>query len=151
MKEKICITKRKISGNMIGMDCFLPVYMHDIRFMEKCNANKPFLISIRKARNYRHHKLVFAVARCVLASLPHGHYLSFLTPYDLIKAIMIDAGIVDWKINIDGTMRMEAKSLNFESMSQAEFEPVSKAIFKIGAAILKIEVHELEKNYLEYL
>jgi len=151
MKEKLSIARVKITNFHIGLDCFLPFWESDFAYMKRCTYGKPLLCSSRKSRNPQHHKLVFAVAKCVLANIPNGHQWSGKQPYDLIKAIQIEEGIVEWKLNLDGTVRAEAKSISFESMSEDDFQPVSDAIFKWGAKILGIEVDELEKNYQDYM
>ena len=150
-KEMISIVRTQITSGHVGLDCFLPVYNSDFDFMKTCKYKKPVLCSSRKSRNPRHHKLVYAIAKCVLANLPEGSQWALQQPYDLIKAVHIEEGLVEWKLNLDGTVRAEAKSISFESMSEKEFQPVSDAMFKWGARILKIEQAELEKNYMDYL
>ena len=151
MSEKLSIGRIKITKDHLGLDCFLPVWESDFKYMKKCKYGKPILCTPKKSRNPNHHKLVFAIANCVLDSIPEGHQWSGKPPYDLIKAIQLEEGIVEWKLNLDGSVRAEAKSISFESMNEKEFEPVSDAMFKWGARILNIEVVELEKNYMEYL
>ena len=151
MKEKMSIVRTKILPHHVGLDCFFPVYQSDFDYMKTCKYNKPVLTSSIKSRNPQHHKLVFGIAKCVLANLPEGHKWKNKPPYDLIKAIQIEEGIVDWKLNLDGSLRAEAKSIAYESMDEEQFQPVSDAMFKWGAKILKIELVELERNYVEYL
>jgi hypothetical protein len=151
MKEKLSIMRKQITNQDIGKDAFFPVYGSDYDFMKKCRYGKEVLCGTKKARNPRHHKLIFAIAKCILANLPEDHRWQGQTPYDLIKAIMISERIVDYKLNLDGSLRAEAKSISFESMDEEQFEPVSKAMFEMGAKMLHIEVDELQKNYLDYL
>lgn len=151
MKEKLCIKKTTITWAMVGHKCFIPVYASDIEYMQHCKATEPLLLKITKPRNPKHHKLIFALAKCILDNLPEGHFLTNQMPYDIIKAIMLDAGIVDYKLNLNGTTRMEPKSISWENMDEDEFAPVSNKIFEIGARILGIEKHELEKRYEDYL
>ncbi len=143
MKEKLCL--------MRDGDVFKPFYGSDLEFLKKCKEHQKILCTTRRSRNPEHHKLVFAIAKCILSNLPSDHLWGKQEPYDLIKAIMIEEKIVNLKLNLDGTLRVEAKSINFESMSQDEFQPVSDAMFKWGAMMLGIEPHDLEKNYMEYL
>jgi hypothetical protein len=130
---------------------FVPVNPSDINLVNQIKDGEQFLISIKKNRNPKHHKLIFGIAKCILSNLPEGHFLENQMPYDIIKAIMLDAGIVEYKLNLNGTTRAEPKSISFENMNEEEFEPVSNVIFEVGAKILGIEKHELEVNYLDYL
>lgn len=150
-KEKICLIKRPITRSMTGLDCFMPVYESDFQFMQKCKYEKSILTTSRRSRNPKHHKLVFAIARCVIANLPDGHFFKNQKPYDIIKAIQIKNSIVDYKVNFDGSVRAEAKSISFESMTEDEFSPVSDIIFKDCAELLGIEESELRLNYQDYL
>lgn len=150
-KEKISLIKRKITSDMVGLDCFYPVYKSDMEYIKKCNYKKPILCSSKKSRNPQHHKLIFAIVKCILDNLPDGHTWNKQLPYDLLKAIMIEEFLLDLKLNIDGSLRPEPKHINFESMDENEFSQVSDAVFKWGSIMLGIEEDELRKNYMEYL
>ena len=128
-----------------------PLYRSDIEIIDKLKIGDKVFCTIKKARNYNHHKLIFAIAKCILANLPEGHYLENQQPYDIIKAVMLDAGIVDFKMNIDGTPRIEPKSIAFENMNEDEFQPVSDAMFQVGAMLLEVEEIEFRKNVGDYL
>lgn len=136
---------------MIGQNCLYPVYNSDIKFLNRCKINKPILISHRKSRNPNHHKLIFAIAACIIDNLPDEHFWKKFSSYNLIKAIMWEEKIIDMNPNIDGTFRMEPKHINFEDMDEEEFILVSDAIFKHGSKFLNIEEYELRKNYKRYL
>lgn len=148
---KICFAKLKITSDMIGQYCLYPCYNSDAKFLNRCKEGKPELMSHRESRNPKHHKLIFAIARCIKDQLPENNILKNFSNKDLIKAIMYEEKIVDEFINIDGTKRFEAKHLNFEDMDEREFIPVSDAMFKWGAHLLNIEESELRENYKEYL
>jgi len=151
MKEKLSILRKQITSNDVGTDAFFPCYNSDLEFMKRCKPGRQILCSTRRSRNPDHHKLIFAIAKCVIANTHEDSIWSKVTPYDLIKAIMFAEGIVDIYFNLDGTTRAEPKRINFESMSENEFQPVSDAMFKWGAKMLDIGVGELRLNYIEYL
>jgi len=150
-KEKVCLIKRPITRAMVGFDCFMPVYESDFQFMQKCRYNKPVLTNSRRSRNPQHHKLIFAIARCIKNNLPEGHFLEHSTPYEIIKAIMLQNKIVDFYMGVDGQVVFEAKSISYESMDEDEFSDISDVIFKTGAEILGIEEAELRLNYMDFL
>jgi hypothetical protein len=151
MKEMLCLKKVKIKKEHIGRNCFYPVYGSDRDMLGKCNYDDPVLCSTRKVRNPRHHKLIFAIAKCVIANLPDENLWSKATPYFLIKSIMFAEGIVDEYTNLDGTKRLEAKHINFATMDEDEFQKVSDAVFKWGAKLLEIDEQNLRVNYFDYL
>ena len=150
-KEMISIVKTEIKPGHIGLDCFFPVYNSDFDYMKKCSYDKPILCNSWKARNPKHHKLVFAMAKCVIALSPEDSIVSKMQPYDLIKEIMFINGMVDMKFRLNGDPYYQVKSIKFASMPQDKFEKVSFIIAQECARILKVEITEFERNYRDYL
>jgi len=134
---------------------FIPAYNSDA---EKCAKMKPatYAMSWKRERNPRHHALVFGMARCTLENMSGPWNSAYMrdrngTPYEFLKAIMIEIGQVDISMKLDGTPRPMVKSLAFEQMSEDEFQPISDAISEKCAEVLGVEVDEFRKNYQEYL
>ena len=144
---KVCLLKIKVKGEYL----FKPLYNSDREFINKCKEDKPILVSHRRARNPKHHKLIFAIANCIKANLPEDHFFYYALPIDIIKAIMLDAGIVEYKHNLNGTVRAEPKSIAFENMSEDDFEPVSDIIFKTAARLLNVAENAFRANVGDYL
>ena len=118
----------------------------------KLENRKIYSIDIKQPRNIKHHMLIFALARCTLDNMPESHsYLSRLSPYEFIKALMLEIGQTEKRITISGEVYQVPKSLSFESMPEDKFEPISRAVFSICAKILNITVDELKENYKMYL
>lgn len=151
LKEKLCLIKKRITKYDIGQDALFPMYNSDREFVKKTESDKEILCSSHQARNPRHHKLIFAIAKCVIDNLPDDHFLAKASAYEFIKACMIAEGIVDTYYNLDGTVRFEPKSVSFQSMDREEFEKVSDAIFKHGAILLDAKEDHLRENYSNYL
>lgn len=151
MKEKLCTLKRKVTRDDIGKDALFPYYNSDIEFLKKCKDGSELLTNSEKKRNPRHHKLVFAMARCTIDNAPDDSIVSRMQPYDFIKEVMYVNGMVDMKLRLDGTPYYAVKSINFASMDEEQFEPVSAIISQECARILGIEVEEFRKNYIYYL
>jgi len=151
MKEKLCITRVKITPGHVGLDCFLPVFESDFDMMQKCKYGQEILNSSRRPRYPRHHKLVFALANCAIKNAKSGSILEKMTAYDFIKACMMAEKIVDPTFNFDGSIDYVPKNINFEDMDEDEFEPVSDAIFKWVAIYLEVEEHLLRDDYEYYL
>ena len=131
--------RKRIVSEDIGKDAFFPVYNSDYEVMKKTPIGKDILCSSHRARNPKHHKLIFAIAKCVIENVDENSIWSKQKPIDLIKAVMVAEGVIDIKYNIDGSARPEAKHISFESMSEDDFIPVSDAMFKWGAQLLRIE------------
>jgi hypothetical protein len=132
-------------------ETWLPVYNTDKVILSKKDPNKIYACDIWEARNIKHHKLIFALANCVLNNLPDDHFYKNYSAYDFIKLLMIEIGQFKEILRRDGQLILIPNSLKFECMSEEEFQPISDAVFKICAGILKITVEELRKNYIEYL
>ncbi len=151
MKEKLCITRVKITPKHVGLDCFLPVFESDFEMMNKCKYGQEILNSSRRPRYPRHHKLVFALANCAIKNAKEGAILEKMTAYDFIKACMKAEQITNCTFNFDGSIDYEVKHINFEDMDEDEFEPVSDAVFKWTAFYLEVEENLLRKDYEYYL
>lgn len=136
-----------------------PAYKSDLETVQKlrgAKAEKMVLLETRNARNPKHHKLVFGMAKCTLDNMPGPWGEMYQrdpagAPYRFIKAVMHEIGIVNVMPNLDGTVRTETQSIAFENMDEDEFEPVSNAIAEVCAKTLNVPVDEFQKNYQAYL
>lgn len=133
-----------------------PCYRSDLEAVQRVKDGRIVLVDFRNPRNAKHHKLVFAMAKCTLDNMSGPWNELYLqnpngAPYLFIKALMLEIGEVELMPNMDGTFRTEPKHINFESMSEDEFQPVSDALFTVCARTLDIDVEALKRNYLEYL
>ena len=155
MKEKLCAIKKKVKQEDIGKNALFPVYSSDIDYLNQVKGGYEFLIKTEKKRNPRFHKLVFAMAKCIITNIAESHKLySIVTrmqPYDLIKEIMFNAGMVEMKLRLSGDIYYEVKSIKFESMDQTEFEQVADVLMSKGCEILGIDIVDFRRNYQDYL
>lgn len=81
----------------------------------ECNITQP--------RNIAFHKKFFALINLVYQNQEH-----FKSVDKLRKDLIILSGYVDTTTSIDGTVRVEAKSISFASMSQLDFDNLYSAI-----------------------
>jgi hypothetical protein len=146
----------KVQSSQFG-SVFAPAYAEDQKVINKYGDGQVIRADIHKPRNPGHHRLVFALAKLTLENMPHDNKWSSVyrdspqtAPYLFIKAMMLDMGIVDIYLNLDGTVRRQPKAINFEDMDEDEFQPVSQGMFEICAKILNVSVDDLHKNYGEY-
>ena len=133
-----------------------PCYRSDLEAVQRVKDGRIVLVDFRNPRNAKHHKLIFALAKCTLDNMSGAWNELYLrnpngAPYLFIKALVMEIGETEIEPNLDGTFRTVPKSISFESMSEDEFQPVSDALFTVCARTLNIDVETLRKNYLEYL
>lgn len=146
----------KVQSNQFG-SVFAPAYGEDQKVVAKYGDGQIVRVDIHKPRNPEHHRLVFALAKLTLENMPETNKWSLIykenphtTPYLFIKAIMLDMGLVDIYLNLDGTVRKQPKAINFEDMDEDEFQHVSNAMFETCAKVLNVSVDDLHKNYMEF-
>lgn len=111
--------------------------------------NTWYTAEIKRPRNPRHHSLVMALATICVHHAPERSVWHNQDPLLFVYAIMYDAGMVVLRPNMDGTFRTEVKHINFESMSEDEFEPVSDLIFSQAARVIGMDEQYLRDHYLE--
>lgn len=150
-KENLCIIRKKIHPEDVGKDAFFPIYKSDIAVLQKCKYGKEILCYNKKPRNGKHHKLVFAMAKCVIDNSPEESIVSRMTPYDLIKELEYENGIIEMRMRLDGEVYYVPKSISYESMNEDEFESVSMLLSETCAQLLNVGVEEFSQNYINYL
>ena len=133
-----------------------PVYNSDLEIVSKLKDGQQILLDFRKSRNPKHHKLVFAKAKCCLENIdgPWGHLYMMdknNAPYKFIKALMFDIGLTDDLLTVDGDIVQIPMSIAWENMSEDEFQPISRMLSEKCAEFLKITVEEFDRNYQNYL
>lgn len=155
MKEKLCTLKKKVKPEDVGKNALFPVYDSDIDLLNKFKNGSQILVNTEKKRNPRFHKLVFAMAKCVINNISETHPLykiiSRMQPYDFIKEVMFAAGMVEMKFRLNGDSYYMVKSINFENMDNDQFEQVADIVIYKGCEILGIDVVDFRKNYQDYL
>ena len=129
----------------------LPYAEQDREIISNLDNNYIWKVDIKKSRNPAHHALVFGLARCTIANAPEDSSFGNFTPYQFIKALMLEIGQTDNMMYLSGEVVQIPKSIAFENMSEDEFTPISEAMFKVCAGVIGVEVTELRKNYIEYL
>jgi len=150
MTKHVSIIKT-ITHEDIGLKAVFPFYNSGLDWINKQKQGQQILLEYRKARNPKHHALIFGLANCTIANLPEESVWSTKTAYEFIKALQLEIGDTEQYLTFTGELIQVPKSLKFESMSETEFEKISDAMFKVCANVLKIEVEELKRNYINYL
>lgn len=129
----------------------------------KFKQGQPVRLKATRQRNYRFHRKWFA-----LAGFAYDHWeqppvedpnYPGIVPeknFDRFrKDLIILAGFYDATFRVDGTTRIEAKSISFSAMSEDEFEELYKKTFTaVHKHILphyqEQELHDVIKQLLEF-
>lgn len=111
---------------------------YDIERINKFKTGEMYEIDIKYVRNPVFHRKVFAFFQyCFQYYVSHLEHLSEYAQFDKFrKDLTILAGYKEEYYSLDGSVRVEAKSLEFGKMDQDEFEECYQAL--IQAAIYHI-------------
>jgi len=133
---------------------FIPADQASIEAARKFKTGQPVRAKFTRQRNYEHHKKWFA-----LAGFAYDHWepselqdsrFEGVTPeknFDRFrKDLIILAGYYDASYRIDGSVRVEAKSISFGSMSQDDFDRLYSATID---AVLKHILRNYTRDDLE--
>lgn len=107
-------------------------------------------IEIKEQRNYGFHKKVFAFMNyCFEFWTNDNQYQTEQTSFDVFRAnLTVLAGYKNVYYKIDGSVRVEAKSISYASMEQSDFEHYYQAL--IQAAMDKI-FKDCDESYYSQL
>ena len=132
----------------------IPASDSDKEIVDKIKAGVVIRVKFSQMRNYGYHKKWFALANLAFdfwepPELPADQTKSWMknvTPqknFDRFrKDLTIRAGYYDAFYRLDGTVRIEAKSISFGSMTQEEFE-------KLYSATVDVVLGQIYKDYSE--
>lgn len=132
-----------------GKLCLFPADLYAEQIIDSLKINTWYTAALKRPRNPKFHSLIMALATICVHHAPEDSPWHNVDPLQFVYAVMFDAGIVDLKMNLDGTIRKEAKHINFESMSEDEFEPVADLVFAHTARITGVEEQYLRDHYEE--
>lgn len=106
--------------------------------MKRFKNNELYTIEIKLSRNGDFHRKVFQFFQfCFEHWVDDNQYTSESRQFDVFREHMtVLAGYYDEYYSIDGSVRIEAKSLSYANMSQEEFEDLYNAL--INVALVKI-------------
>lgn len=130
---------------------FVPVYNSDLTATQKIKDNVIYWVEIKKARNIKHHKKLFAIAKLIIANLPETNIWHNKTAHSLIKATEIELGYVKQKIKLSGEPYFEPESINFESWDEDKFSEFYDKAILLWAEKFEYELEDLENNFSEYM
>jgi len=115
-----------------------PASTFDQDALSKLSNDEQYTIDVRVTRNPAFHRKVFAFFHfCFNHWNSENEYQSERKQFDVFRDHMtVLAGFYEKFYNIDGEVRIEAKSLSYGNMEQEEFEQCYSAL--INVALRKI-------------
>lgn len=119
--------------------------------MKRFKNNELYTVDLKTTKNPSFHRKVFSFFNfCFEHWLSGKEYMSTPEQFDNFRKDMtITAGYYNEYYNIDGSVKVEAKSLAYAKMEQSEFEEVYSAI--INVALRKIFKTTDENTYNQLL
>lgn len=120
---------------------------------KKLKVGEVYTAEIKQSRNYRFHKLYFALINCAWEYLPERQTQGFRSKENLRKYVEVAAGHCEPFYSPAKREWLEVpKSISFDTMDEAEFrdlyERVKDVIFSILGNYITIE--EFEKNMANF-
>jgi len=113
---------------------------------DKLELNDQIEIDIKMARNYKFHKKMFALIKLCYENQEHYNNMEHLRK-DLIKA----AGFYSERKNhISGETSLEADSISFSSMDEAEFSEVYNRVLDVVSELLGSNSEEIRDEVLQF-
>ena len=107
-------------------DSFVPVDQASMDAMEEMGMNAEYQVTLTKPRNIHFHKKLFALIGIAydafdLGEIKHKGTVIEKNRERFRKDLTIQAGFYDTVFNLDGELRLEAKSISFAKMDEEEF------------------------------
>ena len=125
---------------------FIPNYSSDREQADKLKTGEVLRFTIKRPRNYQFHKKYFA-----LIKLGFDNQDQFKNIDRFREAVTIESGYREVKGNIDGSTRVEAKSISFASMDQYEFNDLYKATLNVIISVIGCTTEEIEQNLIDFM
>lgn len=102
---------------------FKIAYNSDYETAKKIKVGKEYEFEFKQPRNAKFHRKLFALLNLVYQNQEHYNNIEHLR-----KDLIISAGFYDVRHNLHGQEVIEAKSINFASMKQDEFNELYSRI-----------------------
>lgn len=102
--------------------------------LSKFKSGEQYTIEIRNQRNYGFHKKVFAFMNyCFEYWVNDNKYMTEQASFDVFRDnLTVMAGYYESYYKIDGSVRVEAKSISYANMNQYEFEQYYSALIQVA-------------------
>lgn len=126
---------------------FLPAHDSDLELARKLKSNDVYRFQYSRPRNYKFHKKFFA-----LLDLVYDNQENYTDREKLRKDLIVEAGFWEEKTNyITGVVTQEAKSIEFASMDEDEFNELYRAMLDTVIRVFGWEGSDIEANVAEFM
>lgn len=123
-----------------------PAYDSDKEVFNKMPLNEPFEIEYTKRRNIKFHRKFFA-----LLKLAYENQSDYRVLEDMRRDLLITSGFYDESVNrITGEINKFAKSINFSSMDEIQFNEVYTNVKETICKWLGIDNETLETEISQF-
>jgi hypothetical protein len=109
----------------------IPAYESDYENYKKIKFGEIFEAEIRKPRNLKFHRKFMGLIKLTFENIPNDLLLKYPTFDDLRYEITILSGYFDWHYPLSGNKYKIAKSINFQSMDNVEFEKLYNSAINV--------------------
>ncbi len=118
----------------------VPADFHADEFMEKIGDGKQVLVTLRKARNVQHHKLLWAMLRKVVDNSDQ-----WASEAVLLDELKLATGLAEVRVNLlTGKPYAVPGSISFAAMDQTKFSAwFDQAVHLLATRVLKCAPQEL--------
>lgn len=124
---------------------FLIAFDSDYEKIQKWKVGDILKCVVTKPRNYEHHKKYFAMMNMVFDN--QDHYTDF---NHFRNDITIKAGFFDTHVDLDGVVQETAKSINFASMDQFEFQELYERTKDVICLYFNFTPESIKENIHQY-
>lgn len=129
---------------------FYPHHDRDAEILTKLKTGDVYPVEIKKSRNGKFHGKVFSFLNFCFDHWRNGNeFQDEIMQFDVFrKHLTVLAGFYHELFNINGELRIEAKSISYGSMSQQEYEHFYNAIINAAMKHVFHTADELTYNKL---
>ena len=135
---------RKVRHADFPVPLLMPASQHDVDELKKVKNEQSLRVTLRRVRNYEHHKKYFALLNLAYENwepdwrrgkdgrvgthMVGKQEIPVYKDFDRFrKDVIILAGYYDATYRVDGSVRLEAKSISFANMDQDSFDKLYEA------------------------
>jgi hypothetical protein len=138
--DGICLVKSR--GRLVPAD------MHADDMISNIGEGKEVMVTLRRPRNPKHHRLLWALLRIVISNDPRDRWTD---EESLLCDLKRRTGLVEPIIDgFTGRIEYRMKSISFAAMSQDQFSPwFDRAVHVLATEILNVAPQTLVDQVLE--
>jgi hypothetical protein len=122
-----------------------PAYDSDGETYKKIPLNDILVYEVKLVRNYKFHKKLFALINLVFENQERYTNIDHLR-----KAIIIEAGYYSERVTLQGELIIEANSISFAQMDNAEFDTLYNRCLDVIIKYFKFEREEIEREITNF-